>query len=374
MPNGDWDSISREVVSLFTSLTDQPPVYIICLDWNLICTEFTDEDGWTKWTNDGTNLSRPMEEKSASFVIFSKAGIHQMFYHLDKEPEVKHLLTAKELLKFKIIKVRHDKIDLQIEREKDFILGKMNFIDSHKLRFNSEQWDYLSLRRQIIIGKKLVLKFLEAQKAKQVRRIRVPRAMAAKAKPAHVRSRPEIQTQTQAKVRSGAHKQPRKPMEILVDDYEDSMESAKKDISALKNRENRKLANSALEKMDNAKNVIKRCDRDVRKRNERIRKLRQEKLRLKKKPMRKLEKRSRLEELERKIEMIDRMNEKELSIKTQKVTEFCGLREAILTIRTNEEKLTPQDVNLLIDKAYLSEMQDEDIDKAIKKLKHYKNE
>jgi hypothetical protein len=372
MARDDWDSISREVVSLFTSLTDQPPVYTICLDWNLVSTDFNDVDGWTKWTNDGTNLSRPMEESSARFLIFSKSGIHQMFYYLDKEPEIKHLLSSKEISNFKTIRVRHDKIELQIEREKDFILGKMNFVDSYKLRFNSDQWDYLGLRRQIIIGKKLILKLLETSKKKSARGLKVKSGIASSRKPTEVKA--DVRSQTRGKVRSGAHRQPRKPTEILVDDYEESIQNAKEDIAALKNRENRKLADNALNKMKNAEDIIKRCDKDVHSRNERIKKLRQQKMRIKKKPMRKLEKKAKLDELERKIEMIDRMNEKELNTKTQKVTEFCGLREAILTIRTNEEKLTPQDVNLLIDKAYLSEMQKDDMEKTLKKLKHYKND
>ena len=374
MAKEDWESISREVVSLFTSLTNHPPVYIICLDWNLVCSEFSDDEGWTKWTNEGDGLYQSMESKRSSFIIFSKKGLHQMFYYKDDEPEIKHLLTPSELSKFKTIKIRHDKIDLQIEREKDFVLGKMKFIESHKLRFNTDQWDYLQLRRNIIIGKKLVLKIIEESKIRTTRKTKVKARSKTKIKSSASKQPTSMVVQTQAKIRSNAHKSKKKPTEILVDDYEESIESAKQDIDALKSRENRKLANTALDEMEEAARIIKRCNKDVASRNERIRKLRTEKIRVSRKPARKMEKKTKLDELERKIEMIDRMNEKELMIKTQKVTEFCGLREAILTIRTNEEKLTPQDVNLLIDKAYLSEMQKEDMDSAMKKLKHYKEE
>jgi hypothetical protein len=157
-----------------------------------------------------------------------------------------------------------------------------------------------------------------------------------------------------------------------VDDYQQSIKSAQDDIKALKSRDNRKLANNALEKMEEAVKIIKRCEKDVNDRNERIKKLRREKIQLKRKPMRKLDKITKLDELDRKIEMIDRMNEKELIIKTQKVTEFCGLREAILTIRTNEEKLSTQDINQLIDKALISDMQTEALEKALDKLKKFK--
>jgi len=107
--------------------------------------------------------------------------------------------------------------------------------------------------------------------------------------------------------------------------------------------------------METAAVIIKRSDRDVTKRNKRVKKLTHEKIQIKKKSLRKLVKKTKINELERKIEMIDRMNEKELAVKTQKVTEFCGLREAILTIMTNEEKLKAEDINLLIENAMDSE-------------------
>jgi hypothetical protein len=378
----DWESISREVVSLFTSLTDHPPMYIISLDWNLVCKDFNDEDGWTKWTCDGNNLHTPWEEYTASFLIFSESGLHQMFYHMDKRPEIKHLLELDELSKFKTIKSRHDRLDIQIKREKDFYIGKMEFLDSHKLRFSEEQWDYLSLRRHILLGKKLVLEEMKKLQAKQkpLKKMKVQTKVKTKAKTkskakVKPKSKPiSVKVEKQPMIRSDLHKDRRKPEQILVDDYEESIENAKDDIKALKNRENRKLANNALEKMADAVTVIKRCDRDVHKQNERIKKLRQQLLFTKRQHMRKLAKKTKLEELDRKIEMVDRMNEKELLVKTQKVREFCGLREAILTIRTNEEKLSPNEVNLLIDKAYLGEMQKDDIEKMLKKLDHYSEE
>jgi hypothetical protein len=373
----DWESISREVVSLFTSLTDHPPMYIISLDWNLVCKDFNDEDGWTKWTCDGANLHTPWEEYTASFLIFSESGLHQMFYHMDKRPEIKHLLELDEFSKFKTIKSRHDRLDIQIKREKDFYIGTMEFLDSHKLKFSEEQWDYLSLRRHILLGKKLVLEEMKKLqvKSKTPKKMKVHTKVKTKTKTKtkiKPRSKPiSVKVDKQPMIRSDIHKDRRKPEQILVDDYEESIENAKEDIKALKNRENRKLANNALEKMGDAVSVIKRCDRDVYRQNERIKKLRQQLLYTKRQPMRKLAKKTKLEELERKVEMVDRMNEKELLVKTQKVREFCGLREAILTIRTNEEKLSPNEVNLLIDKAYLGEMQKDDIEKMLKKLNHY---
>jgi hypothetical protein len=388
MPEGDWESISREVVSLFSSLTDRPPVYVICLNWKLVCKEFEDDAGWTKWTSDGVNLTQLMEEPSASFIIFSSLGMHQMFYYTDKKPEIKHLLEPKEMGKFKLIKSRHDRVEIQIEREKDFILGKMKFLETHKLNFDADHWDYIQLRQEILAGKKLVLNLISSARSAKAQKLKgkVPRKE--KPKTAHkirsgIKPKPkpiyeQIQEQIRVKMKiaptPSARKKAPKPEEILVDDYKESIKSAEGDIKALKNRENRKLANNALDKMESAADVIKRCERDITSRNKRYIKLQQQKKKIRKTPMKKLEKQTKLNELERKVEMLNRMTEKELKIKTQMVTEFCGLREAILTIRTNEEKLSPKDVNLLIDKAMLSETQTEDIEKTQKKLNHYKDD
>jgi len=362
MPKGDWDNISREVVSLFTALTDQSPIHMICLDWNLVCQEFEDEDGWTTWKNDGVNLTQVTEAESVSFIIFSRNGLHEMEYHLDKKPEIKHILETDELSKFKVIKSRHDKIELQIEREKDFIIGKMKFLDSYKFKFEPTQWDYLHLRRQIIVGTKLVTKLLKTTKPVQQVQLKESKSSVSTSH----KSLEEIRTKFQVPIA--------KPPEIIGNDYEESIKNAEEDIKALKKPENRRLAQNALDKMEAASEVIKRCDLDVTQRNQRIKKLKHEKIQIKKMMLRKLEKKVKLDELERKIEMIDRMNEKELKIKTQKVSEFCGLREAILTIRTNEEKLKPKDINLLIDNAMLIETQTKTGEKMQKKRNHYKND
>ncbi len=362
MPVKNWDSISREVVSLFTTITDEEPIYIICLNWNLVCKGFLNDKGWTKWTNDGTNLSMSVEENSIYFLIYSKLGLHEMIYHRNKKPEIEHLYDAKELPKFKIIKGRYNKIDLQLKREKNMLLGKMKYFETHSLKFEPDQWDYLGLRRKIIVGRKLVKKFSDVAKDTRQVKVKAPEPKDRKAvhKKVVIHSKPK--------------KPVKKPMEIIVDDYEASITSAQDDIKALKSRDNRKAANKALATMEEAYGIIRRCDKAVADRNERIKKLRRRQLELKRKPMRKLAKQSQHDELSRKIEMIDRMNEKELMIKTQKVTEFCGLREAILTIRTNEEKLKPGDVNQLIDGAVISELQSEAILKAQKKLDKYKND
>jgi hypothetical protein len=351
-------------------------MYIISLDWSMVCKDFEDEDGWTKWSCDGSSLYQPCEKNTAIFIIFSESGMHQMFYHMDKKPEIKHILDVDELSKFKIIKSRHDRLDIQIEREKDFYVGKMKFLDSHKMRFNDEKLDYLSLRREILTGKKLVLKEMERLKKKlhtmELKKMKVQTKTKTKT---NMKQKHKIPgSDKRPMVRSDIHKDVRKPEQIFVDDYKESIENAREDIKALKNRENRKAANNALERMTSVKVVINRCDHNVANHNERIKKLRQELLHIKRKPMRKLDKKTKLEELERKIEMIDRMNEKELLIKTQKVREFCGLREAILTIRTNEEKLSQKEVNLLIDNAYLSETVKDDMQKTLKKLEHYNDE
>ena len=124
--------------------------------------------------------------------------------------------------------------------------------------------------------------------------------------------------------------------------------------------------------METAADIIKRSDRDVTKRNKRVKKLTHERIQIKNRSLRKLVKKTKINELERKIEMIDRMNEKELAVKTQKVTEFCGLREAILTIMTNEEKLKPEDINLLIENAMHSEPKTER-KKTPRKPKHHQS-
>ncbi len=362
MPEKNWDRLSREIVTLFTTITDEEPIYIICLNWNLVCKGFLNDKGWTKWTNDGTNLSMAVEDRSISVLIYSKLGLHEMTYHINKKPEIEHLYNAKELPKFKIIKGRHNKIDLQIQREKNMLLGKMKYFETHSLKFEPEQWDYLGLRRKIIVGRKLVKKFSEIEKDTRQVKVKSPEPKDRKAvhKKVVIHSKPK--------------KPLKEPMEIIVNDYEESINSARSDIKALKSRDNRKVANKALGRMEDAYVIIRRCDKDVAGRNERIKKLRRQHIQLKSKPMRKLSKQTQLNELVRKIEMIDRMNEKELMIKTQKVTEFCSLREAILTIRTNEEKLKPHDVNQLIDDAVISELQSEAILKAQKKLDKYKND
>jgi hypothetical protein len=361
MAQDNWDSISREVVSLFTTISDEEPIYMICLDWNLICKGFLNDKGWTKWTNDGANLSVDVEKKTVGFIIFSRAGVHEFTYHFNKKPEIEHIFDVEEMFKFKVIKSRSDKLDLRLTRHKNFILGEMKYLETHSLKFDSDQWDYITLRQKIIVGRKLVKRSMKIEKDTRQVKVKSPTKTDKKT------------VDDKIVVRSKRRKGIKKPIEIIVDDYNESIKSARSDINSLKNRENRKLANNALEKMEEAVEIIKRCEKDVNDRNDRIKKLRREKIQMKSKPMRKLDKHTRLEELDRKIEMIDRMNEKELIIKTQKVTEFCGLREAILTIRTNEEKLSTKEINQLIDKALISEMQTEALEKALEKLKKFKS-
>jgi hypothetical protein len=337
MPVGDWDNISREVVSLFIALTDRSPIHMVCLDWNMVSHDFEDEDGWTNWTNDGKSLTIVPERESVSFLIFSRAGLHQLIYYTDKKPIVKHLLNQREISKFKLIKSRNDQIEIQIMRRKDFILGKLNFSDSYKLKFELEQWGYLRLRRQIIVGKQLIAKIIRSKKHHKPKKTKTNKSII----PTSFQNLELIRSKFQVPVL--------KPQEIIENDYEITISNAEADIKALKKQENRKLAKNALNKMVTAFKVINRCDKDVTERNKRIKKLNQQKIKIRKKPLRKLEKNVKIDELERRIEMIDRMNEKELSVKTQRVTEFCRLRETILTIRTNEEKLKPKDINLLID-------------------------
>ena len=356
----NWDSISREVVSLFTTITDEEPIYMICLDWNLVCKGFLNDKGWTKWTNDGSNLSMTVDKKSIGFLIFSKLGLHELLYHFNKKPEIEHLYDVNELPSFKIIRSKTNRLDLRLKRDKNFILGRMKYVETHSLKFNPDQWDYITLRQKIIVGRKLVKKHMKIDKDTRQVKVKAPTKIDRK----KVDKKVVIKPKTRKPIK--------KPIEIIVDDYEQSIKSAQNDIKALQSRDNRKLATNALEKMEEAVKIIKRCEKDVSDRNERIKKLRREKIKLKGKPMRKLDKKTKLDELDRKIEMIDRMNEKELIIKTQKVTEFCGLREAILTIRTNEEQLSTQDINQLIDKALISDMQTEALGKALDKLKKFK--
>ena len=348
MPEKDWDFVSREVVSLFSAITKHTPCYIVCLDKFLVCHEFEDDEGWTKWSNDGYGLKLIMEESSAKFLVFSDYGLHELVYYSDKKPEIKHILEPPEIQKFNLMKSRHDKIELQVEREKDFIIGKMNFTDSYKLKFNSEEWDYLKLRRKILVGKKLTGKLIKSKKP-----AKKPTA-AKKTKSNQVQSMVATSQQALEYIRSKFEVPIKKPPEAIADDYGESIQNAEDDIKSLKKHKNRKLAENALSRMRAAVKVIKRCDTDVAKRNIRVKKLKRERIELRKKPRRKLVKKARMDELARKIKMIDRLNAKELKIKTQRVTEFCDLREAILTIRTNEEVLKPQDINELIDDAMLS--------------------
>jgi hypothetical protein len=348
VPEKDWDFVSREVVSLFSAITKHTPCYIICLDKFLVCHEFEDDEGWTKWSNDGYGLKLIMEESSAKFLVFSDSGLHELVYRPDKKPELKHILEHQELKKFNIIKSRHDKLELQVVREKDFIIGKMNFTDSYKLKFNSEEWDYLKLRRKILVGKKLTGKLVKAKKPAKKPTI------TKKTKTNQIQSMVATSHQALEYIRSKFEVPIKKLPEVITDDYGESIQNAEEDIKSLKKPQNRKLAENALSQMRVAVKVIKRCDTDVANRNTRIKKLKRERIDLRKKPMRKLVKKTRMDELARKIKMIDRLNAKELKIKTQRVTEFCDLREAILTIRTNEEVLKPQDISELIDDAILS--------------------
>ena len=354
MEVGDWDSISREVISLFTALADQTPVYMLCLDWEMVSSEFEDESGWTRWSNDGNSLKSIFDSSSATFLIFSELGIHEMIYRPDKAPELKHIIKLTELDKFKVIKSRHDKLEIRIQREKDFIVGKMNFIDSYKLNFNSDKWDFIKLRRHILVGKKEAIELIKRSEPKT----KIPKSK--------TRSKVSTSPHTRAKLRSKLDVQIKQPHETVVDDYQESINNAKLDISALKKPSNRKIANNALDRMREAADIIKQCDTDVNKRNHRIRKLKHELVEIRKKPMRKLEKKTRMNELERKIKMIDKMNEKELMIKTQNVQEFCSLREAVLTIRTNEEHLKTKEIQLLIEDAGLNET----LAETKKKLQH----
>ena len=348
MPEKDWDFVTREVVSLFSAITKHTPCYIVCLDKFLMCHEFEDDEGWTKWSNDGYGLKLIMEESSAKFLVFSDSGLHELVYHPDKKPEIKHILEPPEIQKFNIIKSRHDKLELQIDREKDFIIGKMIFTDSYKLKFNSEEWDYLKLRNKLLVGKKLTERLIKAKKPAE------KSTHTKKTKANQVQSMVATSQQALEYIRSKFEVPIKKPPEIITDDYIESIQNAEDDIKSLKKPRNRKLAENALSRMRVAVKVIKRCDTDVARRNTRIKKLKHERIELHKKPMRKQEKLARMNEFDQKIKMIDRMNAKELKIKTQRVTEFCDLREAILTIRTNEEVLKPQDINELIDDAMLS--------------------
>lgn len=368
MTEDDWDSITREVISHFSAMKEQTPVYMICLSWNLVSKDFSDDEGWMKWSNDGEGLTMPLGDEAAWFVIFSHLGVFVMIYDPTKKPSLKRILTVTELDDFTIIKSGEDEFEIQVEREKDLILGKVKVKDTISLPFEPVQWDFIALRRNFILGKNLVEKAVEKKK-KLRKKKKEAQARKVKVKVPTVIS--ATSSQREKMLESKAHELI-KPHVEAVDDYEESIKSAESDIGALRKREHKKLAKEALEKMRHDLIIIRRTEKEVARRNKRVKNLRKEKRRIKGLALKKLDKQSKLDELDRKIRMIDRMNEKELMIKTQKVTEFCGLREAILAIRAKEDTLDSDDINLLIDKAMMSDAQIEDLEEKQKKLDRYK--
>jgi len=367
MTEDDWDSITREVVSHFTALKERTPLYMVCLNWNLVSKNFSDDEGWMKWSNDGDNITAQFMEDEAVFIIFSRLGIHHMIYNPSKKPKVKRILAVDELYEFKLIKTGEDEFEMQIERDKDLILGKVRMKDSVTLHFDPVQWQYIELRRHMIIGRDLVQKEVEKKIRKKKKKEKEPRKLSAKV-PTVIKA---TSIQRDEMLKSKAHELIKPHVEI-VDDYEESIKSAESDIRALRKREHKKLAKDALDRMKEDLAVIRRCDRDVAKRNKRVKNLRKEKRRLKGVALKKMDRQVKMDELDRKISMIDRMNEKELMIKTQKVTEFCGLREAILAIRAKEQSLDGDDINRLIEKALMSDAQIDDLEEKQKKLDSYK--
>lgn len=366
MAEDDWDGITREVVSHFTALKERTPLYMVCLNWNLVSKDFLDDEGWMKWSNDGDNITAQFLEDEAVFIIFSRLGVHQMVYSPSKKPRVKRILAVDELYDFKLIKTGEDEFEMQIERDRDLILGKVRMKDTVTLHFEPVQWQYIELRRHMIIGRDLVQKEVE-KKIRKKKKGKGTRKISAQV-PTVIKA---TNSQRDEMLKRKAHELIKPHVEI-VDDYEESIKSAESDIRALKKREHKRLAKDALERMRDDLVVIRRCDRDVATRNRRVKNLRKEKRRLKGVALKKMDRKVKMDELDRKIAMIDRMNEKELMIKTQKVTEFCGLREAILAIRAKEQSLDSDDINRLIEKAMMSDAQIKDLEEKQKKLDSYK--
>jgi hypothetical protein len=168
MSDDDWDSISREVVSLFNALTENLPLYVICLNWNLVCTNFTDDRGRINWVNDGSSLSSMVEESVIGFVVFSSRGVYELTYYTNKKPNIELMFAAKELSMVKFIKTRHNKFALQLKREKRSFFDFGGPVDSHELKFDPDIWDFIQLRRHFITGKNLVA--LSAKKKRAVKK------------------------------------------------------------------------------------------------------------------------------------------------------------------------------------------------------------